>query len=173
MSILEVLIAFTVLMGGLLGFARALVSTMGASTTSHEATLGREAARRMLEDLRSQAFAEVFVRFNDDPQDDPGGVGTAPGKNFAVDGLTAWSGDPDGLAGEILFPVNVATPGVLREDVNLPRLGMPRDLTGEGVIDAADHSGDYLLLPVVVRVEWRSAAGRGRVELRTMLGDLQ
>ena len=173
MSILEVLIAFAVLMGGLLGFARALVCSMEASNTSHEATLAREAARRMIENLRSEAFADLFVRHNGDPQDDPGAPGSAPGKDFVVDGLSPWDRDPDGFAGEILFPVNAATPAFLREDVVLPRLGMPRDLTGDGVIDAQDHAGDYLLLPVLVRVDWRSASGRGRVELRTMLGDLQ
>lgn len=173
MSVLEVLIAFTALMGGLLGFAHSLMSSMKASSTSHEAVVAREAARTMIETLREQPFDELFALYNADDQDDPGGPGTAPGNGFAVDGLQPTDDDPDALPGEVLLPNTPGTPGVLREDLNDRRLGLPRDLDGDGQIDAANHADDYLLLPVVVRVEWQSSSGTGRVELRTMLADLR
>ena len=50
-------------------------------------------------------------------------------------------------------------------------MGMPRDLDGDGVIDALDHSGDYRLLPVLVRVAWRGSSGPAKLEFRTMLAD--
>jgi hypothetical protein len=62
-------------------------------------------------------------------------------------------------------------PSQLREDVVLPDLGMPRDLNGDGVVDASNHDVDYTLLPVLVRVRWRSASGTGQFELRTMIGN--
>jgi hypothetical protein len=60
---------------------------------------------------------------------------------------------------------------VLREDVNLPELGMPRDLNGDGAVDAGNHSTDYRLLPVIVRVRWQGAGGPSQFELKTMLAN--
>ena len=54
-----------------------------------------------------------------------------------------------------------------------PQLGTPRDLNGDGDVDQEDHSGDYQLLPVVVRVRWAGSSGFERVELKSMLADLQ
>ena len=80
-------------------------------------------------------------------------------------------GDADGLAGQVIFPTRVGFPGALREDVVDAKLGMPRDLDGDGVIDTANHAGNYRLLPVIVRVRWRGATGNASAELRTMLGN--
>ena len=41
--------------------------------------------------------------------------------------------------------------GILREDVAIPAMGMPRDLDGDNVVDGVDHKGDYRMLPVIVR----------------------
>ena len=48
-------------------------------------------------------------------------------------------------------------------------LGMPRDLNGDGVIDSEDHAGDYVLLPVKVRVNWRGITGDRSFEVCTVL----
>jgi hypothetical protein len=84
--------------------------------------------------------------------------------------LQAVAGDPDGFPGEIVFPITLVG-GVpqLREDVVNAKLGMPRDLNGDGVVDANNHAGNYQLLPVLVRVRWRGVGGNGLVELPTML----
>ncbi len=171
-TVLEVLIAFLVLCAGLLGFARAIGSSMTASTASYESTRAREAAREMLELIATSSTSEVFALYNDDPNDDPGGVGTAPGPHFEVEGLPLSWDDDNAFAGEVLLPVFEKAPGMLREDFS-GGLGMPRDLNGDGDIDDADHSGDYLMLPVTVRVEWRGSSGTSQVELRTMLGNMQ
>ena len=39
------------------------------------------------------------------------------------------------------------------------------------MIDAADHSQDYRVLPVTVRVLWTGAAGKGKLEMSTMFAD--
>ena len=54
----------------------------------------------------------------------------------------------------------------LREDVVLPALGMPSDLDGNTIIDALDHSANYRVLPVRVRVRWQGMNGT-----RTMTAD--
>jgi hypothetical protein len=36
-------------------------------------------------------------------------------------------------------------------------------------VDSNDHAGDYILLPVLVRVEWTGIAGEETLDIRTML----
>ena len=172
-SVLEVLIAFVMLCAGLLGFGRAIGSSMSASSASHEATRAREAAREMLESIGTVEFSEIFARYNDEPADDPDGPGTAAGPDFAVDGLDLSVDDNDGFAGEVILPSLDAAPRVLREDLNDARLGLPRDLNGDGLIDNLDHADDYLLLPITVRIEWRGSTGSSQIELHTMLGNVE
>jgi prepilin-type N-terminal cleavage/methylation domain-containing protein len=167
-SLIEVLVALSVASIALTAMAATIASSRMATTTAREATLAKEAVRRTLETIKSQDFPLVFALYNGTGDDDPGGAGTAPGQGFAVAGLDPREGDADGLPGEIVLPEGVL-PGVLLENLNVPRLGLPRDLNRDGAIDGNDHSGDYRLLPVLVRVEWQSRGGRAKVELRTML----
>jgi hypothetical protein len=110
----------------------------------------------MMELMRSQPCSILFATYNTIAGDDPGGAGTAPGQNFTVPGLEPRDGDADGCVGRILFPtIN----GALREDVVNSFLGMPRDLDGDVTIDGLSHNGDYILLPVHVRIEWKGVAG--------------
>ncbi len=171
LTLLEVLLGFSVLLIGLVGFVKVVVSSMAASTMTHEVAMAKETARGMLETLAASDFSNVFALYNDEPTDDPNGQNTAPGMGFAAPGLDLQSGDVDGFAGEILFPTRAEEPAVLREDIANLRFGTPRDLNGDGAIDDQDHSSDYQLLPVVVRVSWRGTAGNSRVEFRTVLVD--
>lgn len=176
-TILEVMIAITVLVGALLGFSQAILTSASSARNSHQVMIATEAARDMLEGLLTQAdgsyeFEELFAAFNSEPGDDPDGAGTAPGADFAVTGLDAVAGDVDGFPGKIIFPTMGGAPGVLREDFVDPAWAMPRDLTGSGGWDGADHSLDYGLLPVLIRIEWRGGSSSDRVELRTLLGGI-
>lgn len=167
-SLIEVLVAISVASIALTSLAATIASSRMATTTAHEVTLAKEAARLTLESMKSEPLAQVFARYNGTDEDDPGGVGTGPGNGFAVDGLEPVEGDEDGLPGEIVFPEG-AFAGTLREDLKDPKLGLPRDLNRDGVVDAADHSGDYRLLPVLVRVVWQSKGGPAQVEFKTLL----
>ena len=60
----------------------------------------------------------------------------------------------------------------LREDFENEDLGMPRDLNGDSVLDAEDHSEDYILLPVLIRIEWAGGNGDRSYELHTMITDM-
>ena len=172
-TLIEVLVSFTVFVVTVLAFVKVIAGSMAATTHTHQATLAHEGARRMIETLQDEDFGDVFARYNGTALDDPGGVGNGPGPDFPIEGLQAQQTDPDGLPGEVLFPVAGLAPGVLREDLVNVRFGTPRDLSGDGVVDGADHSGDYGLLPVVVRVDYEGPSGPGRVELRTFLGNIQ
>jgi hypothetical protein len=85
-----------------------------------------------------------------------------------VKGLQVPDGDAIGSVGEIVFPT-IGTQ--LREDVVDPELGMPRDLNGDGIIDSADHAGDYKLLPVLLRLHWKGVGVKRSVVVRTLLAD--
>ena len=172
MSLVELLMAVVLLLVGMLGFTQSLISSVTTGATTREVGLATQAARRTVATLQSMPFDEVFARFNADAADDPGGAGTAPGSGVIVPGLTLQQGDPDGMVGEIVFPSTAAAPGILREDLADAALGTPRDLNGDGAWDNADHSGDYRILPVIVRMRWRGKAGDASVEFRTLLTDL-
>ena len=172
-TLLEALIGMVVLLIALVGLSAAIASSSKLIRTQAEADRARIAARTALEQIQDVPFAEAFVTFNSDPQDDPGGVGTAPGDVFVVEGLNLTVGNAGGTHGRVLMPV-LPSPGggtalELREDFADPRLGMPRDLNGDGVIDLEDHSGDYIILPMRVMVEWRSPSGNRNIELGALL----
>ncbi len=173
-SLLELVVAMAFVLIAMQGLIGILTSSSRASGANFETAKAKEAARAMLETIQSQPFEEVFALYNANGLDDPGGAGTAPGPNFAVEDLNVLDSDADGMAGEIILPRrSVAGVEELREDDDETRLGMPRDLNGDGLVDALDHSGDYWILPVLVRVSWRSQSGQSRVEFKTVLVNFQ
>jgi type II secretory pathway pseudopilin PulG len=171
--LIEVMVAASVMVVGLMGFLQVLVLGLGSSSANREADLATDAARQLVETMQSETFTDLFRRYNADPSDDPGGVATAPGANFTVPGLDPIQGDPDGFVGQVILP-SMWVVGVesVREDVQSPSLGMPRDLNGDGVVDNASHSADYGILPVMVRLQWRGATGTSRMEFKTVMTSL-
>lgn len=172
MTLLELMVALTLLMIGLLGYLQVVVMTTNAGRTAREHALAAEAVRAVVESIKARTFADVFALYNADPNDDPGGAGTAPGRDFPIAGLRAAADDQDGIVGEVNFPTTNANFDVLREDVVDTRFGTPRDLDSDGVIDNADHSTDYQLLPVAVRARWQSKAGATVYQVTTLLVEL-
>ena len=170
-TLIEVLVATTVLMLALLAFTRVIVSSLSATDSQHEASVARSAAQQMIERLQATEFESVFALYNEFPDDDPDGPGTAFGKNFQVSELSARSGDADGLVGEVLFPISLDSNGLLDELHRGPYFGTPRDLNGDGLVDGLLPAGEYKLLPVLVRLEWRGTSGPSKLELRTLLAD--
>ena len=163
---LELLFAITVLLVGLLGYSRSLVQSVELGQVNRDTAIATEAVRQKLEELYGTPFAEVFATYNQDPGDDPGGAGTAPGNLFPVAGLDLRQGDADGMHGEVVLP---SAGPVLNENVADAALGMPRDLDLDGVVTGNDHAGDYRLLPVLVRVEWRSGQQPREFEVQTIM----
>jgi type II secretory pathway pseudopilin PulG len=169
-TLIEMMVSFSALLIVLLGFSRMLLSSHMASSTTHEATLAKEAARSMVEVLQATALEDIYPSYNANPADDPGVAGSAPGAGFAVRGLDAPQDDADGLPGLILFPEQG---GVLSELAVKPQYGWPMDMDRDGDDNGtADVSDGYRLLPVVVRVEWRGSGGDGKVEFMTVIGGL-
>jgi prepilin-type N-terminal cleavage/methylation domain-containing protein len=171
-TLLELMLAMTVLAVAFVAISRAMVGAMSLNRVNRESAIVQDGMREMIETLQGAApFGEIFIRYNSDPGDDPL-LGLSPGDGFAVSGLDPVTGDPDGLVGEIVFPTLQTGMGLeLREDLPLPELGLPRDLDGDGDVDNEDHAGDYRLLPVIVRLRWQVGNGERVAEVRTILAD--
>lgn len=159
-----IMMVLLVAVGGTLG---SISSFVVLSDSSWERSVAYAGAQRTIEEMQAQPFHEIFARYNTSAADDPAG---AQGASFAVAALNVRNADADGMVGRIVFPVDPAAPTQLREDLVDDSFGFPRDLTGDGVADGADHADDYQILPVQVRVEWRGKSGGNRfVEVETVL----
>ena len=168
-TLVELMVSFSVLLVVLLGFSRMLLSSRMASSTTHEATLAKEAARSMVEVLQASPLRTIYARYNSDAMDDPGGGLVSPGAAFDVRGLEAPLDDADGRVGQILFP---ELNGELTENLNVSQYGWTDlDLNGDGDHDDANVSLDYQFLPVLVRVSWLGAGGPGSVEFKTLIAN--
>ena len=171
-TLVEVMIALLLVMAGMAGYMQSILQSSITADSNRRMAIATQRGRAIVEQIKSTDFADAFATFNADPADDPGGAGTAAGATFTAPGLQAALNDADGIVGQILFPVDVAAPGVLRENLPNPVFGTPRDLDGDAAVDALDHSGDYRLLPVVVRLAWRTTKGTARLEFKTVMVDL-
>jgi type II secretory pathway pseudopilin PulG len=167
-SIVEMVVVFAIVTVAISMFARTLASSKKLDPMATETTIAASASRTMLEKMKNNAFEDVFKLYDATPADDPGGAGSGPGAEFDVPGLTPVA--PGVKCGRIIFP---GDSNILREDIDDAILGMPRDLNADGVIDSQDHSGDCLLLPIRIRVEWimrGSKETHRSFELYTMFG---
>ncbi|HEX6885421.1 MAG TPA: prepilin-type N-terminal cleavage/methylation domain-containing protein [Planctomycetota bacterium] len=173
-TMIELMIVASVLLLTLLFFSQSMGSTAALSGVNRETGLATEGAREIVERMQgTEDFARVFRLYNDYPDDDPNGPGTAPGAGFAVAGLEPTDDDPDGLVGEIRFPTVPGPAGPqLREDVVDDALGMPRDLDGDGLPpDALDKKDTYRLLPVELTLRWKGKTGVRSIQLQTLLAN--
>jgi prepilin-type N-terminal cleavage/methylation domain-containing protein len=170
MTLVEVMVALVILTVSTYMLSSTIMAAVAHSEIKRERALAVEAAMNMLESMRAQPFAELHARYNSDPEDDPNGVGTAPGSGFHAVGLDPMTGDADGLVGRILLP---SMTKALKEDCYLPELGMPRDLDGDMQIDKDDHALDYMILPVKVTIEWQGGSGRRSFEMSTMFTEMR
>ena len=168
-SLIEVLVAIVILTVAVCGVSSSMISALTLNRVNRETAIAEAAARRMMEQAGNTEFQRIFATYNTNPADDPTGPGTSPGANFVVFGLTPNDDDADGRVGEISFPViDVAGVPQLREDVVDAGLGMPRDLNGDGP-DLVDHSDNYRVLPIRVRISWRGLCGPRTLTTEGML----
>ena len=159
-SLVEVMVASVVLSIGVLGFTQAMIGVRREEQTSREARLATLHAQNVIESMAAVDPSEIYARYNSTDADDPP-IGESPGA--VVDLGDSGLGDSNASC-RVVFPEQG---GVLRESVDMPVLGMPRDLNLDGVINGSDRAADYRILPVLVRVQW-TGASQNRVELKTL-----
>lgn len=196
-TLIEVMIVMTIMVVAASLFSRMIIATSQLRGVNRENGVAAEAARVVLEQMRNEPFSQVFVLYNPDPDDDPDGPGTAPGNLFVVGGLEPLAGAITHLEVVLpVFPPDTPTQLVgteweyeeavvigagagapppepegwtLREDFSNEALGLPRDLNGDSIVDSEDHSEDYGLLPILIRVEWEGRHGPRLYEVHSML----
>jgi hypothetical protein len=167
LTLIELLIAGAFVALAACGLSAVLVGSMAMGAVNKETAQARAAAQQMLEQLHNIPAGDVYATFNQITSDDPYGTGSAPGSVFSV--RTKPSAiQVSNMIGEVLFP-DISHLGELREDTVDPLLGMPRDLNGDGSIDTGNHAGDYMYLPVRVRITWSGIAGERSFEVCSVL----
>lgn len=170
-SMVDLAMALFVLMIGLSALLRSVVGSARLGQVNRDTAAATLAVRGIIEQLSGEDdFALVFARYNTVTADDPVGPDPSPGSGFAVEGLSPDPSDPDGLVGELLFPTAAGAPAVLSE-VSPGFPGLPRDLDLDGDPATPDVTADYELLPVLVRLRWRSPSGVRTMQVLTLLGD--
>jgi hypothetical protein len=160
---IEALIVLASVTITILGILTAHVTAAQLNRTNHETAIASETVRSRMEQVSAADVAQVITLYDTNAANDPGGSGTAPGATFTVASLSANS---SGQAGSVEMPI---ASGQLREDTNNPNLGMPKDLNGDGTIDSLDHSADWKILPICVRLRWKGVNGDRDLRLATVL----
>ena len=163
LGLLEVLVAGAVLSTALLALLSVSAHSIKLDSVNRETAAASAIARMRFEEVRAVPLMNVFASYNADDLDDPGGLPAPPGSKFTHSG----TGEKMAVTGVYIFPVN--NDGELREDLDMPELGMPRDLNGDGLIDDLDHRDDYVILPMTVRLTWRGATGEREFKLTGVL----
>ena len=116
------------------------------------------AARNVAEQVRATPFEDLVTAYGQDAAGAPWGATAAD--------LDLVRGAPEGLLVTVTLPI---VGGVLREDANLPLLGMPMDLNADGVIDALDHGLDYLILPARIQATWTDGGSQRTYDLTLLV----
>ena len=174
MSFVELVVVMAIMLVAMSIFSSTVATTGRQRSLNRDNAVAANAARTLIEQMRNEPLELVYALYNSDPSDDPGGAGMAPGNRFPVVGLSPVPEAADGMVAEAYFPSILADPGPpavweLREGFEDRDLGMPRDLNGDNLIDDKDHSGDYILLPVEVRLQWNGAGGRRQFRIYSIL----
>ena len=166
-SLIEVVVGVAILAIALLGHTASIFSEHRLSKDERARSAALQACEQFMERLRSDDdWVALYARCRvlEAVASKPGGDVHLPDgrRAFLPQVYYADFVTPQALSSlHVLVDVPQATldgapggPAVLREDWVDAAFGLPQDLNGDGVIDAADHSDDYLILPVVVRFLW-------------------
>jgi hypothetical protein len=165
-SLVDVCIAIAILAIALGTLVGSVFWALRLEEANEETALASQALRSMVDRMNAMPFGDIYAAYNADPDDDPDPL---------VDHLAELAAEARllGLGGKAGPVLAVSFPGddvgELREDVVDPRLGMPRDLDGDGGWDDADHSSDYTLLPATLRLEWEGPSGLRTLEMAALL----
>ena len=175
MTLIELVLVLGILAMAFGMLSSTMIANSRQRSVNRESAMAAGAARDLFEEILNEQHGEVYALYNADPNDDPGGAGSAPGNRFAIAGLSPLPETPDGLVGEVVFPALSPEAGEweLREDFVDDDLGMPRDLNGDSIVDDLDHADDYLILPVRIELEWQGRFGARRMSVSMMLANIR
>lgn len=162
LTLVEAMISTSVVAISLLATLGSIGTSMRVTRTVNEREVAQRAATAALQEMAATDFALLLATYDGNAANDPDGAGTAPGDSFAVADLSPPDGVLASAMGRVTLPL---VGGQVREDVVIAALGMPRDLNGDGAVDALDHSADYKVLPVLVEVSWKGVDGDASIAM--------
>ena len=153
-TLIELAIAVSILMIGMVSVLSATSRMHSLRKQNRERSLAQNAARSVAERIHARSYElsespdtwaeDLISTFS---------AGGAHGPTFDVRALPSL---PDREADGLISFVTDET----MTDGNLGfRIGMPRDLNGDGDDDDTDVSGDARIIPVLLEVRWRSQSG--------------
>jgi hypothetical protein len=164
-SLVDVSIATLVMALGMGTLVGSVFASMRREQENEETAAASQVLRALLERLNAMELGELYATYNSDPLDDTPRSEEHRQALVVDHPLLCAGGKPPVV--EILLPCEG---GMLREDGVAPELGLPRDLDGDGRVDAEDHARDLRLLPVAVRLAWDTGSGPHVLEMATLLG---
>jgi len=132
-SLLDAMTGVALLTLGFMGLASSMVASSRSCDDAKEDALVNHSLRRMAETLRASPFTETLVKYQN--------------YAFAIPSLV------DG-AGTVTFFVNEKD-----NSSDAQRLGLPRDLDGDGLATKLDVTSSFNLLPCKIRATWTSRDG--------------
>ena len=153
---IELAIAVSILMIGMVTVLSATSRMHSLRKQTRERTLAQNAVRSVTERIHARSY-----QFSSSPDTWAANMvaAFAPGGEFGdgfdVRGISTLDGrESDGLITVVTDETAAA------EDMQF-RIGMPRDLNGDGDSSDTDVSGDARILPILLEVRWRSQTGIG------------
>jgi type II secretory pathway pseudopilin PulG len=170
-SLLEVVIAGSLLAVALLGHTASLFSEQKLSSSQRARSSALLASDQFMERVRSdddwpglydrlRTLALAAAKEGGDVHFEDGRQAYPPTKYYDDFVL------PPGITGLRVLVDVPAVPEtgteddppqlVLREDAALAEYSLPADLNGDGLIDDAAHDGDYRVLPMVLIMRWET-----------------
>lgn len=165
-TLVETAISLGALAVGMVAAASCLGASLQLDRANAETVRAFAVARGTMDRVRAETEARMYRSFDADPSNDPDGAGTAPGNLIEVPELGTTGGSAAGTC-TVFLPYDNA--GHLRENLDIPEIGLPRDLNADGTVDGADHAADALVLPFAVRVRWTGSTGQRDIVLRSAL----
>jgi len=169
-SLLEVVVAMSVLIVGLLGLAQTFYVGMSLVATSSPNLIAREKAREAIESVHTARDTRVILwaRIRNDTAPDcapwPGTVANAGG-SFLVNELPLRTAGPDGLVNTADDVGQEASPGpdnIMGNADDIPLLGFTRQIA---ICDVAGNP-DLRQVVVTIRYNGTGAVGNQRREYR-------
>lgn len=165
-SLVDLCVALFLLATSLGALIGSIFYSLKLEDVNEETSAASQRARLILERLHVVDFADIFSAYNSTTADDPV-LGTDYLAELQVQEHALETGGKGSASVSFSFPVDEK--GWLREDLVDAELGMPRDLNGDGTIDAGNHAGDYAILPLSVRISWEGNGGARTFDMTTVL----
>ena len=165
-TLLDVCVSLALLAAGLGALLGSTFSAMKLDRVNASTALASQVLRGMCEQMQAMPIDEVLeayvLREDEDEHVRAGKLARLTPHGPA----RAELGEGNLVAAR--FPL-AADGRTLREDLDLPGLGLPRDLDGDGTIDGVDKHASFRILPVVLELDWNGPSGPQHLAVSTVL----